>query len=94
MPATQVLVSVILVKVVMLVLTLVLTHLTFRAYQLTHRPEIRTLSVGFASISVGILSGGVAYQFMNLDFTLGLLIEGLFSAFGLGMIVYSLYGFR
>lgn len=94
MADTDIVATVILVKLVMLALTLVLTHLTFRAYQRTHRPELWALSIGFASMAVGILLGGGVYQFLGAELMIGLLVEAAFSALGLGMIVYSLYGFQ
>jgi len=94
MTETDVVASVILVKMVILALSLVLTHLTFRAYQRSRRQEIWVLSVGFGSISVGVLLGGAVYEFLHVDVMLGLLVEAVFTALGLGMVLYSLYGFR
>ncbi len=94
MTETDLVATVILVKLVMLVLALVLTHLTYRAYQRSRRTEIRALTIGFASMAVGVLLGGGLYQLLRFDIMFGLLVEASFTAFGLGMIVYSLYGFK
>lgn len=94
MPETELFAFLVLVKIVTLALVLVLTHLTFRAYQLSGRPEIWSLSVGFAFMAVGVLMGGVVAQLLPFDIRVGIVVEGLFSAFGLGLVVYSLYGFR
>jgi len=94
MAAPTIVATVILVKLVILALALVLTHLTFTAYRRSNRSEIGVLTVGFGSVAVGILFGGSLYQFAHADIMVGLLVEALFTAFGLGMIVYSLYGFE
>ena len=85
--------SVVLVKLVMLALAVVLTHLTYRSYRRSGRTEIRALSVGFAAIAIGILVAGALYL-SGSELLVGLLVEAVFSSFGLGMIVYSLYGFE
>lgn len=94
MADTDLLATVILVKLVTLALALVLTHLTYRSYRRSGREEIRALSVGFGAITAGIVLGGVLYQVLGYDLLVGLLAEGVLSAFGLGMIVFSLYGFE
>lgn len=86
--------SVILVKLVMLALVLVLAHQTYRAYRRSPRPDIRALSIGFGALATGILLGGGVYQLMHFDIMIGLLVESIFSAFGFGMIVYSICGFE
>lgn len=94
MADTQLVATVILVKLVVLALALVLTHMTFSAYRRSARSEIGALALGFGGMAVGILVGGGLYQFFGYDILVGLLVEALFTAFGLGMIVYSLYGFE
>lgn len=94
MAETNLIATVILVKLVMLALTLVLTHLTYSSYQQSGRDEIRLLALGFGSMTVGILLAGGVYQLLDSEILLALLVEASFTAFGLGMIVYSLYGFE
>lgn len=94
MVETDLVASVILVKLVVLVLTLVLTHLTYQSYRRSQRSDILTLSVGFGSMALGLLLAGGLYQLLSFDILLSLLVEAVFSAFGLWMIVYSLYGFE
>lgn len=94
MAQTDLIATVILVKLMALVLALVLTHLTFSAYRRSQRGEIRALTVGFGGMAAGIILGGGLYQFLGYDILVGLLVEAVFMAFGLGMIVYSLYGFE
>lgn len=86
--------SVILAKLVVLTLAVVLSHLTYRSYRTSGREEIRALTYGFGSIAVGILVGGGLYQAAGYDILVALLVEALFTALGLGFIVYSLYGFE
>ena len=94
MAQTDVVATVILVKLVMLALALLLTHLTYRAYRRSGRRDIATLSLGFSSMTVGILLGGAVFQVLQLDILLALLVEAAFTALGLGLLAYSLYGFR
>lgn len=94
MAQTNLVATVILVKLVMLTLTLVLTHLTYSSYRRSGRSEIRFLAIGFGSMAVGILLAGGMYQLLASEILLALLVEAAFTALGLGMIVYSLYGFE
>lgn len=93
MSETDLIATVILVKLVMLALAIVLTHLTYSSYRRSGQPEIGSLAVGFGSMTLGILLAGGLYQLLAYEILYALLIEASFTAFGLGMIVYSLYGF-
>lgn len=94
MAETDLIATVILIKLVMLALALVLTHLTYRAYRRSGRTEIGCLAIGFGSMAVGLLFAGGMYQLLAYEILHALLVEAAFLAFGLGMIVYSLYGFE
>lgn len=94
MAQTDIVATVIRVKLVILALALLLTHLTYRAYRRSGRPDIGTLSLGFAGMPVGILLGGGIYLVLELDILVALLFEAGFRALGLGMVAYPIYGFR
>lgn len=94
MTETDLIATVILVKLMALALALVLAHLTFSAWRRSGRTEMEALAIGFGGIALGIILGGGLYQFLGYDILVGLLVEGVFTTFGLGMIVYSLYGYN
>lgn len=93
MTESNVVATVILLKLVELALLLILTHKTYNAVQGTQYSEIRALNIGFASMAFGILAGGGTFLLFQFDLIIGLFIESGFSAFGLGLIVYSLLGY-
>lgn len=94
MPETNLIATVILIKLIMLALALILTHLTYSSYRRSGRDDLGALAIGFASMSVGVLLAGGMYQLLSYEILHALLVEAAFTAFGLGMIVYSLYGFE
>lgn len=94
MAETALLATVVLVKLVVLTLAVILTHLTFSSYRRSGRSEIRALTAGFGAIAGGIVLGGTVFLVAGADVLLGVLFETVFLAVGLGMIIYSLYGFE
>jgi hypothetical protein len=78
-------------KVLTLVLGVLISYLSFKAYRRTRARSLGALSLGFAIITCGTFLAGVVHQLLDADFQIGLLIESALIAFGFIVIVYSLY---
>ena len=79
------------VKFVILFLGGGITYIAFKAYRRTGEDSLRVLGVGFGIITLGAILTGVANQFFSIGLALGVLINSLFVALGLAVIMYSLY---
>ncbi|MFC6616136.1 hypothetical protein ACFQAS_14600 [Halopenitus salinus] len=79
------------VKFVILLLGGGITYIAFKAYRRTGEDSLRVLGVGFGIITLGAILTGVANQFFSVGLALGVLINSLFVALGLAVIMYSLY---
>ncbi|UIP01599.1 hypothetical protein Hbl1158_16725 (plasmid) [Halobaculum sp. CBA1158] len=78
------------VKSIILVLGTGITYIALKAYRRTGEDSLRILGVGFGIISVGALLTGVANQFFSVSLALGVLVNSVFVAIGLAVIMYSL----
>lgn len=78
------------VKTLILIVGGVVTYLAFSAYRRTYDRSLAFLAVGFASIVVGVLLAGLTFELLNVAFGVGILVESLFVLFGLAIIAYSL----
>jgi len=67
------------------------TYYALRAYDRTGDRSLRELGVGFGVVTVGALLGGVSHQIIGADLAVGIAIDGLLTAVGFAVIVYSLY---
>jgi hypothetical protein len=79
------------VKFVILLLGGGITYIAFKAYLRTREHSIRVLGVGFGIITLGAFLTGVANQFFSVSLELGVLINSVFVAIGLAIIMYSLH---
>jgi hypothetical protein len=79
------------VKFVILILGGGITYIAFKAYRRTGEDSLRVLGVGFGVITLGALLTGVANQFFSVSLPRGVLINSVFVALGLAVIMYSLY---
>jgi len=79
------------VKFVILLLGGGITYIAFKAYRRTGADSLRVLGIGFGIITLGAILTGVANQFFSVGLALGVLINSLFVALGLAVIMYSLY---
>ena len=86
-----VLTAIAVVKFVILILGGGLTYIAFKAYRRTGEDSLRVLGVGFGVITLGALLTGVANQFFSVSLPRGVLINSVFVALGLAVIMYSLY---
>jgi len=78
-------------KTVTLVLGALITLFSLRAYRRTGAPALRALGIGFATVTVGAMLGGVADLLLPVGFEVGVLLQSLLTAAGFGVITYSLY---
>lgn len=79
------------VKFIILLLGGGITYIAYRAYRRTGEDSLRVLGIGFGVITLGALLTGVANQFFLLSLARGVLINSVFVAIGLAVIMYSLY---
>ncbi|QPV61634.1 hypothetical protein I7X12_12815 [Halosimplex litoreum] len=79
------------VKSVILLLGGAITIVAYRAYRRAGDPSLRALGAGFGVITLGALVSGAANQFFAVPFETGILVNSIFLAVGLAIIMYSLY---
>lgn len=82
---------VVVASAVTLALGAVLTHLAYRAYRRTGSPVLRSFTLGFGLVTLGLLFGGGVHQVLGLGFLPGLLAQRLLTVAGFGLLIYSLY---
>lgn len=78
-------------KVVSLSLGGLITYFAYKAYRRTGSPALRTLTIGFAVITIGAFVAGIVDQIVPVDQSHALLVESAFTAGGFAIILYSLY---
>ncbi|PAU80809.1 hypothetical protein CK500_14875 [Halorubrum salipaludis] len=79
------------VKFVILILGGGITYIAFKAYRRTGENSLRVLGIGFGVLTLGALLTGVANQFFSVSLAYVVLINSMFVAFALTIIMYSLY---
>jgi hypothetical protein len=87
----EILMAIVVVKSVILLLGGGITYIAFKAYRKTGRVSLQVLGFGFGIITLGAFLTGVATQFFSVSLELGVLINSIFVAAGLAVIMYSLY---
>lgn len=88
---SEIITAIAVVKFVILLLGGGITYIAFKAYRRTRDQSLRVLGVGFGIITLGAFFTGVANQFFSVSLELGVLINSVFVAFGLAVIMYSLH---
>jgi hypothetical protein len=83
--------AIVVVKFIILLLGGGITYIAYRAYRRTGEDSLRVLGIGFGVITLGALLTGVANQFFLLSLARGVLVNSVFVAIGLAVIMYSLY---
>lgn len=79
-----------LIKLSVLVLGLMITYFSTRAYQRTNHRSLGYLAGGFATITIGAVFGGITFEIINQPLIIGVLIEGIFFLLGFLLIAISL----
>jgi len=88
---TNVVSLVIALKAIVLVIGALVTYYAARAYRRTGSPALRALAIGFGLVTLGALSAGGIDLYLEVERDQALVVEGLFTAAGFGVILYSLY---
>lgn len=92
MNQTDLTIFIILLKIVIFVQAVVLAHLTYTAYQRSGEKDLYMLSIAFSSIVIGVVLEGTVTQLLGQGILIGSLIESVFVALALAVMIYSLYG--
>jgi hypothetical protein len=79
------------IKSVILLLGGGITYIAFKAYRRTGASSLRILGIGFGIITLGAFFTGLANQFFSVSLEVGVLVNSIFVALGLAVIMYSLY---
>ena len=83
--------AIVAVKAIILILGGGITYIAFKAYRRSRDSSIGVLGIGFGVITVGAFLTGVANQFFSVSLEIGVLVNSVFVAVGLAIIMYSLY---
>lgn len=73
------------VRVAVLLLGLLITYYSVRAYRRTGAPYMRTTAIGFAVITLGVFLEGVLFEFIGLDLAVVHVVESV--AVGIGFVI-------
>ena len=87
---TNVMVLMAIVKTIIALLGGVITYYAAKAYRRTHDRSLGLLAVGFGTVTVGAIFGGISFEMLGVTLETGVLIEGVFIAIGFLLIAYSL----
>lgn len=77
------------VRVLLLLVGLATTAISFRAYRRDRTRYLRDATIGFAFITLGVLVEGFLYQFTGLTLTQVHVAESVALVFGLGALLRS-----
>lgn len=83
--------AIVVLKAGILVLGGLITYFSYKAHRTTGSPELRSLSAGFAVVTLGALLGGVADRILHVALDVGVLIDSVLTMVGFLVITYSLY---
>lgn len=78
-------------KGIILVLGAIICYFAYDAYRRTSDPALWALSIGFAIVTLGALSGGIAHVVFAVSITGSILVNTVLTAIGFTIILYSLY---
>lgn len=79
-------------RVAVLALALAVTAISYRAYRRTGQRFLRTASVGFAVISVGVFVEGVLFELLELNLAIVHIVESVAIGIGFLILLQSLRG--
>lgn len=77
------------VRVILLLVGLATTAISFRAYRRNGTRYLRDATIGFGFITVGVLIEGFLYQFTGLTLTQVHVAESIALVFGIGFLLRS-----
>lgn len=76
-------------RVLVLALGAAITYTSFEAYRRTGQPYLRTASIGFAIITVGVFIEGVLVVGLEMSLTQAHIAESVIIALGFMVLLYS-----
>lgn len=79
------------VKTLVLLVGSVITYFAFKAYRRTRQRALGLLTLGFGIVTLGFVLAGLLHQVLEVDLTVGILLESLLVLVGFSIIAYSLY---
>lgn len=79
------------IKTVTLVLGGLITYFAYKAYRQSGEPPLFALAIGFGVITLGTFFAGILDQFLPVSGAVAIAIEGVFTAVGFAIVLYSLY---
>lgn len=88
---TEVMGLILVLKSLTVLLGGLITYFSYRAYRRTHARPLRCLSIGFATITVGAVLGGIIDQLLDLTREWAITMESLLAVIGFAVVLYSLY---
>jgi energy-converting hydrogenase Eha subunit F len=68
-----------------------ITYFAYRAYRRTNARPLRCLSIGFATITLGAMLGGIIDQLLVTTREWAIVMESALAVVGFAVILYSLY---
>jgi hypothetical protein len=87
----EIVAAIAIVKSVILLLGGGITYIAIRAYRKTGEDSLRIMGAGFGVITLGAVLTGFANQLLAVSLAVGVLVNSIFVAVGLAVILYSLY---
>jgi energy-converting hydrogenase Eha subunit F len=83
--------GIVVVKTGILLFGGLITYFSFKAYRRTGAPALRALSIGFGTVTLGAILGGIVDQLLLVPVGVGLLIDATLTLVGFVIITYSMY---
>lgn len=83
--------SIVVVKTGILLFGGLITYFSLKAYRRTRAPALRALTIGFGTVTLGALLGGIVDQVLGIPFGVGILIDAMLTLVGFMIITYSMY---
>lgn len=78
------------VRLLVLVLGVLITYYSLKAYRRTKTRYMRDASIGFGIITIGVFIEGLLFRFLGLDLELVHIIESVAIALGFVVLLISL----
>ena len=78
------------VKTLIFVVGGLITFFAFKAYRRTESRALGLLTVGFGTVTVGALLGGMTYEILGVALPVGIVVESVFVFIGFCLIAISL----
>ncbi|WP_254766465.1 DUF7521 family protein [Salinilacihabitans rarus] len=88
---TEIAIALAVVKTLSLIFGGLITYFAFKAYRRTRQRALGYLSAGFGLVTLGLVLAGLLYELLNVELSVGILLESLLVLAGFTIIAYSLY---